>query len=334
MSDKPLLSICCVAYNHEKYIVHALDSFLMQKTNFEFEVVVGNDCSTDKTAFVVNEYVAKYPDKIRLVNYERNVGYSANTQRTLKECRGKYIAICDSDDYYTDPLKLQKQVDFLENNPQIGLVYSDFDRLEEKSGLITLNIFQNELGFKVNTFTDFLIYAWFLSPNTWVFRKELLSEINYSQYRVADLLILLDVASKSKIAYISDSMSIYRILPQSDSQGLDLRKKMEHRKGIYKIQMDFAEKLKVDSEIILGIKKFFISSGNIFWGGCLYNDLEIKKLLKEQWTLLPLYKKAIYYMSSFAIIRSSLRWELYLLKKIATSSTILKLLPVLKRIKF
>jgi len=334
MPQNPLLSICCVAYNHEKYIAQALDSFLMQKTDFDFEIVVGNDCSTDLTAAIVNDYAIKHPEKIRLLDFKDNVGYSANTGRTLKECKGKYIAICDSDDYFTDPLKLQKQVNFLEQNSAFGLVYSDFNRLYQSTGNISKNIFQNELGFKADTFEDFLIHAWFLCTNTWVFRRELLSEIDYSQYRVADLVILLDLASKSGVAHLTDSMSVYRILQQSDSQGLNLLQKMKHRKGTYKIQMDFAERLKVNQQVVEQIKKVFISSGNIFWGGCLYNDLEIRSILKEQLANLPMIKRAVYKISTSKLVATILLSLIKLTSKIVSNPVIRVIFPIVKKIKF
>ncbi|WPU95295.1 glycosyltransferase family 2 protein [Mucilaginibacter sabulilitoris] len=117
MSDQqPTVSICCITYNHERFITHAIEGFLMQKTNFRFEVIIGNDSSADRTAEVAAEFVAKYPDKIKLVSTEANMGIHKNLINTLKECTGKYVAFCEGDDFWTDPYKLQKQVDFLENN--------------------------------------------------------------------------------------------------------------------------------------------------------------------------------------------------------------------------
>lgn len=110
------VSICCLTYNHEKYIAQAIEGFLMQKTNFRFEIIIGEDCSTDKTRMILDDYASKHPDTIRLITSKVNVGANKNAVRVFKAVKGKYIAICDGDDYWTDPLKLQKQVDFLENN--------------------------------------------------------------------------------------------------------------------------------------------------------------------------------------------------------------------------
>jgi glycosyltransferase involved in cell wall biosynthesis len=120
---KPLVSICCPTYNHENYITECLDGFLCQKVEFPYEIIVGDDCSTDKTQSILLDYHRKYPEKIRLRFSKTNllsIGLK-NSLGTRKACRGKYIAFCEGDDYWTDPLKLQKQVDFMESNPDYSV---------------------------------------------------------------------------------------------------------------------------------------------------------------------------------------------------------------------
>jgi glycosyltransferase involved in cell wall biosynthesis len=113
-----MVSVCCTTYNHEKFIAQTVESFLMQETNFRYEIVIGDDCSTDKTSEILRSFKEKYPDKIKLIYPEKNLGAHLNTINSAKACEGKYIALCDGDDYWTNPHKLQKQVDFLENNPE------------------------------------------------------------------------------------------------------------------------------------------------------------------------------------------------------------------------
>lgn len=112
-----LVSVNCITYNHEDYIAQAIEGFLNQKTNFEFEILIGEDCSTDQTLKIVEEYRALNPHKIRLITSDRNVGAMNNSYRLLEASKGKYIALCEGDDYWTDPYKLQKQVDYMEGNP-------------------------------------------------------------------------------------------------------------------------------------------------------------------------------------------------------------------------
>ena len=120
----PLVSIRTSAYNHGPYIKQCIEGVLMQRTNFPFEYIIGEDFSNDETREIVFEYAKKYPDVIRVITADYNVGSKANGRRCIRACRGKYMAICEGDDYWTDPLKLQKQVDFLEDNSEYGMCYT------------------------------------------------------------------------------------------------------------------------------------------------------------------------------------------------------------------
>jgi glycosyltransferase involved in cell wall biosynthesis len=113
-----MVSVCCTTYNHERFIAQTVESFLMQQTNFPFEIVIGDDCSTDRTSEILRSFKEKYPDKIKVITPEKNVGPHLNMVNIAKACKGKYLALCDGDDYWTNPYKLQKQVDFLEQNPE------------------------------------------------------------------------------------------------------------------------------------------------------------------------------------------------------------------------
>lgn len=119
----PLVSISVLVYNHERYICQALDSILAQKVNFDYEIVIAEDCSTDSSREIVIRYKEKYPDIIKLILHSVNVGMNRNAQIVSEHCEGKYRAICEGDDYWIDSHRLQRQVDFLENNPiYIGTV--------------------------------------------------------------------------------------------------------------------------------------------------------------------------------------------------------------------
>jgi len=132
----PLVSICCVTYNHRRFISEAIEGFLMQRTNFEIEIVIGDDCSTDGTQEILLNYKKKYPEKFHLICRDKNIGPNKNFADTLKRCKGKYIALCEGDDYWTDPYKLQKQVSFLENNPDYVICYNDSIVVDENNNLI------------------------------------------------------------------------------------------------------------------------------------------------------------------------------------------------------
>ncbi|SDD76490.1 Glycosyltransferase involved in cell wall bisynthesis [Mucilaginibacter pineti] len=116
-NEQVMVSICCITYNHENFIAEAIQSFLMQEANFNYEIIIGDDCSTDKTQAVIKLYSDTYPGRIKLIASPTNLGTHKNLINCITQCSGKYIALCEGDDYWIDEHKLQKQVTFLENNP-------------------------------------------------------------------------------------------------------------------------------------------------------------------------------------------------------------------------
>ena len=119
----PLVSIVIITYGHEKFIDETINGVVMQETNFDFELIIADDCSPDNTSNLVNDFIINHPKGylIKYFRHEKNIGMMTNFLFALKECKGKYIALCEGDDYWTDSLKLQKQVDFLENNNDYNL---------------------------------------------------------------------------------------------------------------------------------------------------------------------------------------------------------------------
>lgn len=136
---KVMVSILCAAYNHERYIRSALDGFLSQRTDFRYEVIVHDDASTDSTAEIIREYEARYPDIIRPIYQTENQyskGISITNAYMRPKARGKYIAFCEGDDYWTDPNKLQKQVDFLETHPEYSASTHNCCFVDENDGQV------------------------------------------------------------------------------------------------------------------------------------------------------------------------------------------------------
>ena len=123
MSKRPLVSVVSITYNQEKFIREALEGMVLQKTNFDFEIIVADDASTDATAAIIQEYADAYPGLIKPVLRKKNLGAIANSLSSLRLARGKYLALCEGDDYWTDENKLQKQVDFLEAHQDYALCF-------------------------------------------------------------------------------------------------------------------------------------------------------------------------------------------------------------------
>jgi len=134
------VSVAMLTYNHEKYIAQAIESVLMQETDFDYEIVIGEDCSTDKTREIVIEYQKKHPDKIQLLLPEKNIGANANYIQTNYACNGEYLAYLEGDDFWIDREKLQKQVSFLDDNTELSMCFTGARKIDEKGALIYDNM--------------------------------------------------------------------------------------------------------------------------------------------------------------------------------------------------
>jgi glycosyltransferase involved in cell wall biosynthesis len=197
-----------ITYNHEKYISEAIESILKQRTGFNIEIVIGEDCSTDQTRSVISKFANSNPGKIKPLFRNKNMGIIANFQNTIDNCTGKYIAICEGDDYWTDPLKLQKQVDFLENNP-------DFSGCAHQTNKIFFDPDETSRLFKENTKDIIGVYdlleTRLFHTASFIYRSQITKDnplpINIT---AGDRALFLLVASKGKIKYFDDVMGVYR----------------------------------------------------------------------------------------------------------------------------
>jgi len=206
---QPLVSVRIATYNHEGFVAQCLESVLMQKTDFPFEIIIGEDCSTDRTKEIVSAYQKEYPDKIKAIFSPRNLGVSYNSRQIQLACRGKYHAICEGDDYWIDPMKLQKQVDILEANPALSLSFHNAFILNKKS-FATRLLFENEMKPTLN-FAE----ACRISPPTAsvMARSEILETLPpwRTEISCGDVLLRLWCAHHGDLAYLDEVMSVYRI---------------------------------------------------------------------------------------------------------------------------
>lgn len=162
MNKHPVkVSVALITYNHAPYIRQALDSVLMQKTDFPFEIVIGEDCSMDGTREIINKYRNKYPELIRIVTAENNVGATKNVIRTLESCQEKYIALLEGDDFWVDQHKLQRQVDFMEKHQDFNLCIDDCSVINERGNLVKKSRVPTEIKKKgpILNYSDLLYYT-------------------------------------------------------------------------------------------------------------------------------------------------------------------------------
>lgn len=210
-----IVSIITLTYNHEPYIRECLDGILMQQTSFKFELLIHDDASTDNTANIIREYATKYPNIIKPI-YQTENQYSQKVPigctYLYPRAQGKYIALCEGDDYWTDPLKLQKQVDFLESHPDYVMCTHHFNTYNQEDGSFgedwNLN-FTDDFTFDL----DFFIKrdCWITQPLTLLFRRCSLNLCEYSQYPNAkDVTLIYQILKKGKGIFLNDNMGIYR----------------------------------------------------------------------------------------------------------------------------
>lgn len=248
-----LVTVICTTYNHENYIRECLDGFIMQQTNFSFKIIVHDDASTDSTAQIVREYDSKYPHLFNNI-YQTENQYSKGNNDVGKIVFGlansKYIAVCEGDDYWVDPNKLQKQVDFLEANFEYGLVVTDFNIRDQRTGRIEESVFKNQpTNFPIYTnFEDFLYAAAYMAPCTWVCRKEFIPPQS-KKHIDGSFAWLLDVFAKGKVGFISDTTSVYRVLEESASHSYSIDKKYLRAVGILKTQLEYIKDYKLSESL-------------------------------------------------------------------------------------
>ena len=221
MSDRVLVSVVCVTYNHEPYIRQCLESLVSQKCNFAYEVLVHDDASSDKTVEIIKEYESKYPSVIKPIYQDVNQyskGISPTIVYNIPRAKGKYIAVCEGDDYWCDCHKLENQVRFLEGHPDYGMCYTKCMRYYEKD-----NFFEKKpWGGPNESFYD-LLESNTIPTLTVMYRTDLvlryIKEIEPQKYswRIGDYPMWLYFSYNTKIKFLDRTTGIYRVLENSAS---------------------------------------------------------------------------------------------------------------------
>lgn len=219
MEIKPLVSICSITYNHAPYIKDCLDGMLMQRTKFLIEILIHDDASTDGTANIIRDYAAKYPEIVKPIFEQENQwnkGRRGSMVFNFPRAQGKYIALCEGDDYWIDPYKLQKQVDFLKANPEFGMVYSDYYTLTNGNYNRNSEIDTFKTHYEENAAPEIISDSvQRIGTATVLLRKDLVNHI-YDDYSAdfnsgpGDNVLWFHIARKSKIKYLDMVTAVYR----------------------------------------------------------------------------------------------------------------------------
>lgn len=268
--DKPVVSICCITYNHEPYIEDALEGFLIQETDFPFEIVIRDDASKDSTAIIIKNYQKKYPKLIKPI-YEKENGFKKGIEPVdvvINNSSGDYIAFCEGDDYWICKDKLQTQKNFLDKNNTYQFCWTRFKTLEQETGKFELDkntkYFLSNLGAEFGV-TEFCKTGWHIGMQTLMFKKNLRDK-DYAQlpeYR--DVFMLSDFLTKTNGFCLPEVCSVYRL----------------HEGGIHSSVSEF-ERLKKAVSIYRKIATCFPNNSMYLYKYFEYSNSLILQYLKKR----------------------------------------------------
>lgn len=236
MKNEALVSIIMITYNHEKYIEEAINGVLMQKCDFDYELIIANDHSTDHTDAVIHRILKDHPkaDDIKYINRDVNVGMVFNFIDSLNSCSGKYIAVCEGDDYWTEPSKLQKQVSFMESNKGYSMVCHDALVLNEINH--TSHLFFSSIHKKQVCSTRDVFDIHFCPSASILFRKQALQNLPdlNSDIMGGDLLLVLLLSLEGLLYRMFEVMSVYRKTERGIAfiNKSDIKKSINNRIGL------------------------------------------------------------------------------------------------------
>ena len=209
--DYNTISVIMITYGHEKFIRQAVEGVLMQKCNFNVELIIANDASPDKTSDIVYDIIKTNPNanRIKYINRDKNIGGQNNFKDAFEQCKGKYIAHCEGDDYWTDPCKLQKQINFLETNPDYVLTFHKIKILQPNG--ILVDDFITKIPENYQTIEALAQYGNYIHTPSIVY-KNIINELPFEMMisPIGDYFLYMIIAQHGKLKYFEESMAVYR----------------------------------------------------------------------------------------------------------------------------
>lgn len=234
LNKKPLVSVQMLAYRHGKFIEQAIRGVICQECDFDFELVIAEDCSPDNTLEIARKYQEQYPGIIRIITGPGNVGMHRNAGRSFQLCRGRYIALCEGDDYWHHPRKLQMQIDLLESDKEMMVCHTDFDRLTRFRRRTHAHRSRSRMERPaVGRAYLSLLRTWSVMTATAVYRKDVVDEFAQSpfsarQWPFADLNLLLFCSLQGTVGYVDESTATFRKMRGSaGNNGIQAALKMQ-----------------------------------------------------------------------------------------------------------
>ncbi len=284
--EELVVSVFCITYNHEPYIRDAIEGFLDQKTNFVYEIIIHDDASTDNTAKIIREYELKYPNLIKGIFQDKNqYGKSDENKKYLflyhqivKNCKGKYVAVCDGDDFWIDSGKLQMQVDYMEQHPECMMTAHNEIVLDcKKFTVVSMN---RNCGNSVLKANELIPQKILLQPSSRVFRRKAWKLNDFlKEFGIGDYPTILHFLEEGTIYYFDRIMAVYRHYSQGSwSENISLSKKSALLSAVELIDLvekynDYTKR-KYDVPCICQIQR--MADSIIYWGEGLDEGTLIK----------------------------------------------------------
>lgn len=307
--SKKMVSVCMITYNHEKYISQAIEGVLMQEAFFNIELIIADDCSTDKTLQICRYYQKKHPDIVRIINRKANLGVIPNFIDCLKASTGKYIALCEGDDYWIDPLKIQKQVLFLEANQEYSLIHSNGFR--NRNNKLTP---WNEWDILDGEVSKSFYYGNIVRTCSALFRRNFLDEYlqlisECKSNIIGDWPLFAYYSTKGDFGYLKERMCVYRYNPSSVTSTRSKDNLMKYVLDVVEVKRflrDVLFKGKLDdvfSESILNADRDYAKLKNAFdtYRYSLAKNLITNIQLSHRFTNLAKYvnNRQLFYLACF-----------------------------------
>lgn len=207
--NEVLVSACVITYNQKNFIRNCLEGVIAQEMKFSYEIVISDDCSSDGTFEICLEYALKYPDLIRIIKRDENIGMIGNWRETIYSCRGKYIALCEGDDYWTDPFKLKKQVGFMEANPGYSICFHNVSIFDEINRVMLADNITRRVN-ETTDITDLAIGNYIHTPSV-LLRNDVKIPEWFKEVTLGDWSLYMLQCGNRKIKKLEDVMAVYRI---------------------------------------------------------------------------------------------------------------------------
>lgn len=313
-----MVSVAMISFNHEKYIEQALESVLMQKTNFKFEIIIGDDCSTDKTQEIVSKYCNKYPGLIKGILRNKNIGALNNVYDVFTRCKGKYIAILEGDDYWTSNTKLQKQFEVLEHNPQLSAVAHKRIVVDVNNNALDNFVDKIDQNYKpIYKINDFIKQGFGFSTSTILMKnifmgaEEIYRKVYCTSNIIGDYTLSFLLLDKGNVEILEQRLSAWRYnVSEQGSNFNSLVKRNPYKYAIDRLELllaikaFFGKKYNFTKEIIsqVAIIIIILCKKNIFYH---YKEL---KFLFSKISFIELYLSIIYIpIPAFKIILGKIK---------------------------